>query len=442
MARASLRPLVLPVVLSLAALLRPAAAAAREDTVLLLHTNDLHGHIENAPALAGLAKAERAKRKDVLWLDAGDVISGTPVSTVHRGTPVFRVLGAMGVDAACLGNHEFDHGAARIATFREAAPFPLLCANARGVEGELLADAEWTVFDVDGVRVGVIGLLLEDTPARTIRRGNEGVRFEPARAALERLLPKVRAQCDLLVALTHLGYEADVELARAVQGVDVIVGGHTHTDLPGPVRIGSTLVVQAYRYGERLGRLDLRVDLDLRRVTRWEGAPHVVDRRKDPADPATAALVAELEASVESLVGAVVGKASRELDRSDLNTLAEVACREALEADFGLHNERGVRASIPAGPVSVRALWTVFPFDNTLVRVRCRGRALPERFRREAERAGRPVDPAKVYVVATNSFVADHIESHLPGAEPGLEDTGLPFRDAVVEWVRGKGTIP
>src|SRR5688572_12630740 len=173
-------------------------AGPREDTVLLFHTNDLHGHVEMLPTLSGLVKAERTKRRDVLWLDAGDQISGTPVSSMYQGTPVFALTGLAGVDASCLGNHEFDHGFARIAKFREAAPYPLLCANARSPEGELLADAEWTVLPVDGVRVGVIGLLTEKTPAMTVKKGNEGVRFEAAKAALRRLVPVVRKECDLL----------------------------------------------------------------------------------------------------------------------------------------------------------------------------------------------------------------------------------------------------
>ncbi len=406
-------------------------AGPREDTVLLFHTNDLHGHVEMLPTLAGLVKAERTKRPDVLWLDAGDQISGTPVSSIYQGTPIFTLTGLAGVDASCLGNHEFDHGFARIAKFREAAPYPLLCANARSPEGDLLADAEWTVLPVDGVRVGVIGLLTEKTPAMTVKKGNEGVKFEPAKAALRRLVPVVRKECDLLVALTHLGYDADVELARAVEGVDVFVGGHSHTDLPGPVQVGSAVVVQASCYGQRLGRLEITVDMDARRVARWEGRPVVVEPPKQPRDAAVAAAVAELERKVAGQVDAVVGTAARDLERDDLKALAERVMKERLGADFGLQNDGGVRHRVPKGAVTVRRLWEVFPFENTLVLVRVRGSRLP------GSVAGRTrLSPDRIYTVATNTFVADHLETYLPGAEPGAEDSGIPLRDAVVEWVR------
>jgi len=427
------RPAALALALALSLLAPSCAAGPREDTVLLLHTNDLHGHIEMLPTLAGLARAERERRRDVLWLDAGDAISGTPVSTVFQGTPIFSATSLAGVDAACLGNHEFDHGWARIAQFRDAATYPILCANARSPEGALLADAEWQVFPVDGVRVGVIGLLSEKTPNWTIRKGNEGLRFEAAADALRRLIPEVREKCDVLVALTHLGYDHDREIARAFPALDVVVGGHSHTDLPGPIELGGVIVVQAYRYGERLGRLELTVDLEKRRVVRWQGKPIVVEPDSQPRDAAVARLVAELEAKVSEKVDRPLGEAKRRLDRDAVGLLAERAFRETLGTDLGYMNDGGVRAAFPEGPVTVRKVWEAFPFDNTLVTVRIRGRRMEARL---AARLKGPVDPDRVYTVATNSFVAERLEREIPGCEEGVEDSGLPVRDAVVEWIR------
>jgi 2',3'-cyclic-nucleotide 2'-phosphodiesterase (5'-nucleotidase family) len=426
----------LPAILLAAVLPSSCALPPREETILLLHTNDIHGHVERIPTLAGLVKAERAKRTDVLWLDAGDAVGGTPVSSVYRGTPVFTAASMAGVDVACLGNHDFDYGWERIAKFREAATYPLLCANARSPAGEPLGDAGWMVFPVDGVRVGVIGVVTEKTPGMTETRGIEGVRFEAARDALRRLVAEVRPKCDVLVALTHVGYDEDVEIARTVKGIDVVVGGHSHTDLPGPVQVGDAIVVQAFCNGERLGRLELTIDLEARRVVRWEGKPIVVDPERQPRDADTARLVAELEARVSKTLDAVVATAARDLDRDELRAMAADAFREALKTDFGFQNEAGVRASIPKGPVTGRRIWEAFPFDGPLVVVKVRGDRLPAGMAK-----GAAVDPEKLYTVATSSFVAGHLEKHLPGAEPGGEDSGILPRDAFLDWAKRAGTL-
>jgi 2',3'-cyclic-nucleotide 2'-phosphodiesterase (5'-nucleotidase family) len=157
----------------------------------------------------------------------------------------------------------------------------------------------------------------------------------------------------------------------------------------------------------------------------------VIEPATQPRDTAVAAAVEELEKKVAAQVDAVVGNAARSLDRDDLKALAERVMKERLGADFGLQNDGGVRSRIPKGRVTVRQLWEVFPFDNSLVMLKVKGANVPASMARKGS-----LDPEKVYTVATNTFVADHADKHLPGAEPGAEDSGIPLRDAVVEWVR------
>ena len=173
----------------LAVLALAASGDSRPRTLLILHTNDIHGHVENAARFAAHFRQRKATRNDVLILDAGDAITGTPLSSMFEGLPIFEITSAMGYDAAALGNHEFDHGWRRIAAFREAANYPLLAANVRGPDGDLIADAAWTMRRVNGIDVGLIGVLTERTAHMTIREGNEGVTFEPAKEALRRVVP-------------------------------------------------------------------------------------------------------------------------------------------------------------------------------------------------------------------------------------------------------------
>ena len=148
--RASSRPQTrqwsLPVALALLCL-RAAPAFSTIDTLVVLHTNDFHGYISSdGDRAAGLARIatyfdrERARSSKVLALDAGDCVSGTPVSTLFQGRPIFEAMTAVGYDAVVLGNHEFDYGWREILAYRDIADFPLLSANARGPAGELIAD--------------------------------------------------------------------------------------------------------------------------------------------------------------------------------------------------------------------------------------------------------------------------------------------------------------
>ena len=173
--------LSLHVVLALLCL-RAAPAFSAIDTLVVLHTNDFHGYISpDGDRAAGLARIatyfnrERARRSKVLALDAGDCVSGTPVSTLFQGRPIFTVMTAVGYDAVVLGNHEFDYGWREILAYRDIADFPLLSANARGPAGELIADAPFTTLSLEDLRVSIVGVTTQRTrEITTTRRATKG----------------------------------------------------------------------------------------------------------------------------------------------------------------------------------------------------------------------------------------------------------------------------
>lgn len=443
------RPPPLPLLLALlGALLLPGpspirAAEPRTDTVLILHTNDLHSHLLPGPdgqggmaRIAGYVERVRASRDDVLLLDAGDAVTGTPASSIFGGRPAFAVMNAMGCDAMALGNHEFDHGFARIATFREIAAFPILSANATGPDGKLLADAAYAVLPADGVRVGVIGVTAEETPEITAGGATEGCTFAPAAARVKALLPEVEAKSDLVVVLSHLGLEADRALAAAVPGIDVIVGGHSHTAVEKPEVVGETIVVQAFHSGRRLGRLELVVDLDAGRVVSHEGSLVRVDGDLSES-PNVRAAVEAWEEKVRERVDVKIGETRRGWKPDELRPLIERVFREAVGADAGFENAGGIRAGLAAGDVTIRDVWNVMPFENTIVTVRVKGAQLPA-WARERLGAG-TIDRERVYTIATNSFVAAHADRYFPKGTEGKVDSGLSTRQAVVDRIRRRG---
>ncbi|MEN8150693.1 MAG: 5'-nucleotidase C-terminal domain-containing protein, partial [Planctomycetota bacterium] len=301
-------------------------------------------------------------------------------------------------------------------------------------DGKLLADLAWKRFEVDGLRVGVIGLTTTETPEITAGGMAAGCAFRPAAEALAELLPEVEAESDLVVVLSHLGHEGDLALAKAFPGIDVIVGGHSHTVVPEPVFVGETFVVQAGSCGRMLGRLEVTVETATGRVRKVEGS--LLEVTADfPVSARTAAIVKTWEDRVAAEVDVKIGTATKAYDKAGLKTRIEAIYREILETDMGFQNPGGIRATLSAGDVTIRHVWTILPFENTLVRVHVLGMNLPDGMRPE----GGDVDPHHVYTVATNSFVADHADRYFPNGIEGIDDSGIMMRDAVVEWVREHG---
>jgi 5'-nucleotidase / UDP-sugar diphosphatase len=420
----------------------PAAAPPERVHLTIVHTNDLHGYVQNAAAIAAVAREARARNPNTLFLDAGDAITGTPLSTVFRGEPVFEVMTLMGYDAATLGNHEFDHGWRQIARFRALAAHPLLCANARDPDGALLGDEPYRVFTTGGVRVGVIGLLTEDMPRVTTSANWDGCTVEAPIAAAKRLVPEVRAKADLVVLLTHVGVEVDAAIAGAVPGIDLVVGGHTHTELKDAIWAPSgdrkVPIVQAYRYGERVGIVDFDWDPSEHAVRGFRSRLVAIDPATMPNAPDVKALADQWTRRANERVdlGEVIGTAKRRLDRAALRTAIERIYAETLGADFGFQNLQGVRADIAAGDIRVEDVWKVLPFENTLVKLRLSGDQVPAYARRKL---GKAFDPAKAYVFATNSYVADQQNKYFGVQGVPVEASGLAMRAAVVDWVRKHG---
>lgn len=428
-----------------------AREAPAKDVVRLtiVHTNDLHAHLENFAAVAQVAKDQRARNPNTLFLDAGDCITGTPVSTFFQGTPIFEVMNAMGYDAGAIGNHEFDHGWRKIHDFVDLAKRPMLCANANDPSGKPFGDAPYKVFDVGGVKVGVIGLITDDVPTITTAKASEGCTFEAPVEAARRLVPEVRKKADMVVLLTHCGVEADAAVAGAVPGIDLIVGGHSHTRLAKAIEVKvpaaagtatapatPTRIVQAFRWGACVGVVDLDWDRARNAVASFEYRLVPVADRDLPKDPAVQKIVDAWQAKIDPQMAVVIGKTKTALTPQQLRPLIERIYKDALGADFGYQNVAGIRSGIAAGDIKVGDVVTVLPFPNTMVKITLRGEQVPAYYR---DRMGRAFDPAKDYVCATNSFVGDQCQKYLRVKDAPIEDTGLLMYDVAIEWVRAHG---
>jgi len=481
------------------------ATAAGAASLRILHINDFHGFAQpdtplgtqqeqgGAAYLATRIKELRRERPTLL-LAAGDMIQGNNLANLFQGKSMVVLMNALGLDAMVVGNHEFDFGQEVLRERIKEARFPVLGANVEGLPGL----KPYVINKVGRLRVAVIGVVTPETATATHPRNVVGLKFEAPEAAVRRCLPRVKPGADLVVVLSHLGYAADRELAAQVPDIDVIVGGHSHTRLTEPVRVGNTIIVQAWEHGKVLGVLDVTVEKG--KITRIQGRLEDISPAVGREDPAVARLVAVYSREVDKKLEKVMGQAAVELDgqnvrrqETNLGNLVADIIRQTAGADAALINGGSLRTSIPAGPIRVKEIYNVLPFDNYIAAVRLTGAQLraalehglsgleegagrfpqvsgiaftfdpgapPGSRVREVTVGGQPLVPEKEYTVATNDFLVAGGDGYVAfkdalGAEGGYQTTGgmlnsprLSYndpgrwlRDVVGEYIQTQGTV-
>lgn len=243
--------------LFLACLVSGMLSARNAKELYIYHTNDMHSRVEPFPAYfpdsvladkagmvrrAAFIRGERERHKNLLLFDSGDFSQGSPYYNLFKGEVEIKLMNEMGYDAGTIGNHEFDFGLDNMARLFRMAEFPIVCAN-YAVEGTALEGLvkEYTVIERDGIRIGVFGL---GAPLEgLVSRANcEGVKFEDPVAEAQRIadLLRNRERCDLVVCLSHLGWDgtpySDVKLIECTRNIDLVLGGHSHSYFEKPKR--------------------------------------------------------------------------------------------------------------------------------------------------------------------------------------------------------------
>jgi 2',3'-cyclic-nucleotide 2'-phosphodiesterase (5'-nucleotidase family) len=446
----------------------PQSADADSPIAMLRHRSEIGG-IARRAALAARIRAESGRH--VLLLDSGDMCDGTPFSTEYRGDADIAAMNSAGYDMACPGNHEFNNTLAQVKKLAAQARFPILCANVREKATNRLLFTPYMIKQIAGARVAFFGLLTTET--RSYPAARDECEIEAPIAVARRLVPQLRRNADFVVALTHLGVEEDRRLAVEVPGIDVIVGGHSHTLLPSPLFVGAvpagnpqsvngTIIVQNFQWGGTLGRLDLTLHRDDRgrwAVRTYSGRLLPVTRNL-PEDPAVAAVVERYWRPLAPKYGEVLAHADADFttqgdDEAHYNLMAD-AMRAVSGADFDLQNIGGVRAPLIKGPITYEDVVAMDPFDNTIITFSVTGRELRQLLTRlrpavsgiryvvagtelvSAEIGGKPIEDERVYRGSTNSFFAGN-----PAFRDVRDrvDTGRVRREELAAYLRRAGRI-
>jgi len=344
----------------LLALLLTTAVFAATGTVCIVHTNDLHDHIRpgyngegGLPYVAGYVAALRAQRPDVLVLDAGDVLEkGDMVSYATGGSIMYEAMRRIGYDAAVPGNHDVKGDLAELDRRRDLLGAPFLCANLLRDDGAPRYPAS-RVFDVGGVKVGVIGLTRESKRA-------EIPDFAFSKKALAAEAARLAPETHLVVAVVHEGVAECLELSAVAPDVDVFVSGHTHQVLHAPRRVEGTggVIVQAGCNARYVGQLEVTVDLDGRNIIEYAGKLVSMSHLEIPVDEDFLAWVRDREQEVCPEASREVAYASKEVGPGSVGFLIAAALREEAQAEAGLcMTDRVVRNGLPEGPIDVNALF-------------------------------------------------------------------------------------
>jgi 2',3'-cyclic-nucleotide 2'-phosphodiesterase (5'-nucleotidase family) len=415
--------------------LAPSAGEARSLTIL--HTNDLHARLladkhgrGGFASMAAMIRGECQRAEACLVMDAGDMVQGTPVSTLFAGIPIYELANGLGLDVSTLGNHEFDYGWEKIPQFVDAAKFPIINANLSHPSGTRLVDAPYVILTADnGLRVAVIGLLTRSLPSlvSSAHRGDWTVR--PLTETVEALLPKFKDDVDLVVALGHITSAEEKELMEVV-GIDFVISGHNHSGLDEASVDEDSALLRVDGYGRQLGRLDLQFNENAR-LADWDWAPIELSKGAVEPDSKMQSQVDRWEKKVSKLVDHDLAIASRSFDRDEMVKLFESAMCDETGSDLCYMNRGGVRDRFAAGQLLERDVWNAMPFDDYVVTGSVKGSELPKFLREE-----RGLDPSSSYRLTTIDFVADVWRTRRL-ADLELERGEL-LRDLLIRWVREK----
>ncbi|MGA2318663.1 MAG: 5'-nucleotidase C-terminal domain-containing protein [Thermodesulfobacteriota bacterium] len=480
-------------------------AYAQSSEIRILHVNDFHGFVEpykplgsdellgGIPYLASKAN-ELRKEKPSLLLSAGDMIQGDNWANLFLAESVIELMNGMRFDVMVLGNHEFDFGQGVLKKRISEARFPILGANVEGLD----SIKPYAIKELKGIRVALIGIVTEDVPLATHPRNVAGLRFISHIETAEKYIKELKNKTDVIIVLSHIGYPADRVLAEKVKGIDVIVGGHSHTKITKPVSIGKTLIVQAWEHGKALGVLDLTVKDG--KIIKFEGHLEEIKPEKGKEDKAALAIVKKYKERVNAVLNERIGEAAVDLDgenvrkrETNLGDFIADIMRRASEADVTLINGGGIRTSIKKGEVRMKEIYSALPFDNYIVAIKLTGKQIKEALEhgvsgveneegrfpqvsgltfkysppekrgsrvKEVYIAGKPIDPDRTYIVATNDFLAvggdgykafgEAIKSSrdfpaiggmMKGEKVVYSDSSRWVRDVVVEYIKEKKRI-
>lgn len=371
---------------------------SRYKKLVLLHSNDMHGDflaeelddklVGGVSMLSGYVDKVRKEEPNALYCIAGDMFRGSIIDSEYKGLSTIEIMNALAPDVVTIGNHETDYGIAHLLFLEKCAKFPIINANLYIRTNQARLFKPHIILEVDGMKILFIGILTEEVLAQTKGDGLIGsfVGINEAAAEIGRICNAYNAiDIDFTVLLTHIGFEEDKRLAAMLDpawGVDVIIGGHSHTFINEPAKVNDILIVQAGTGTDQIGRFDIVVDTDNNCVSeyKWQAVP--INDRHCPRDPEIDKLINSYKAKTDVKYNRMVTRFRRELTHPDRNRETELGglfadiFKEMLDLDIMLLGSGSVRTEQMGPLVLYSDLVECFPYDDSITMITVTGAQL------------------------------------------------------------------
>ncbi len=457
--------------------------------LVVLHTNDHHGHpvafynypaqdVGGLPARATLVKSIRAENQNVIVLDAGDLNTGRPESNFFKAEPDIVGYNKVGYDALAFGNHEFDNTMEITQKQISMSEFPWLCANVKKENGKYMDNVKpYIIKEYEGFKVAVFGLVTKRTEIVGNPENIKGLIFEDEVEASKVLVPKLKKEADVVIALVHMGIYDSTDrgserLAAQVPGIDLIVDGHTHTKLDAPVMVKNVEsgmdvpIIQAWCWGLVLGRMDLWIKNKKIIDYKFESIPVNLKTREKKADGTSVyhfigseiAIDAGLKETlqvyvdkVDAILNEKIGYAEDTFFNTDVrkqetalgdmvsDSMLWYSNNMGLEVDFAIQNGGGIRTDLPEGDIRKKLIYEILPFDNSIMVMTLKGSDVQALFDFIAtiKRGAGAFPQVSEGVSYTINYTTGKVENILIGGKP--IDPGRTYRIATNSYMAAGG---
>ncbi len=444
----------------------------------ILHSNDMHGDffaemiegkddlVGGLELLSGYIAQVREEEENVLYVIAGDMLQGSLIDSEFKGISTIEIMNYLSPDVVALGNHELDYGLPHLLFLEKMAMFPLVNANLFIRKNQRRLMAPYLILEKAGFSILFTGVLTEKAMASLSQDSLIGsfVDLEDASAAVGRITNAYKNDdIDLTIVLSHIGYDSDLELARMLPpelGVDMIIGGHSHTILEQPAEENGILVAQAGVGTDQIGRFDIVVDDDTNEITEFTWELVRIEPGIAEPDHALREYIASYKVVVDEKYGALLTRFERALthplreEETELGNVLADMLAPAVSSDVVLLGAGSIRVESLGPAVTLGDLLACFPYDDTLLRFTVSGEQLERTFghimRNEnrdgegecyqvnagvravfdtnadtlvsLEVSGQPVDRTAEYTICLQGYHAKNAEEYLAIPEAVLGD--------------------